>query len=699
MLNNYLPAIIHNLKILKYRFAVIFVFITCYGFINNLNAQQSGDIELSSINFEGNVEFSDAELKGIIRNKETPFWFWKLLDSFTPFGSSPAYFDSTAISVDLIALKSFYSVNGFFMADFSYSFKIDSSSRTASLTYFINEGKPFTYGRILLFGLDSLNEGLKRLINPYTSLAANERFNQAKIARQMSIVLGILHNNGYMLASFDSTLITIDSVRYKTDMNIYFTTGHKFKYNEIRVEKSGVGQNLVSNNLIKYVANIHVGETYNDNELSKSRLRLARTGLFNAINLKGVVNDTTGNMVPLLISGNIGPLNELAPEVFIDNEFNTSNVGIGLNYIRKNFFGDARKLTLSTRFKLNDIGQFRFSSRSAKDSTFQTQLDISLSLEQPFLFSRNVSGSLEGFLKNYNISTTQFDNYGGKILLGIDMPRHTFINLLNPYLRLDALIFDLDYNIIDIPLIVERSTTTAIIGSEIGSTTANNIFFPSAGYNLNFVLELATSNNTFTGSGQTIMDSLGVPETRQTDLGLYYKIDAILANYISLSRDNFTVLGIKFRLGYIQPFKGGLELISPNQTFFAGGANSVRGWRARQLVPENEIEFIGLTKPVENNIRGGTFILEGSFEFRRKFNPDFGYTIFLDYGNTWNGYTEFSISEVAAALGFGFRYYSPFAPFRFDLGWKLWDPQNDITLFQRPFWKAFEFHFGIGEAF
>ena len=142
-----------------------------------------------------------------------------------------------------------------------------------------------------------------------------------------------------------------------------------------------------------------------------------------------------------------------------------------------------------------------------------------------------------------------------------------------------------------------------------------------------------------------------------------------------------------------------MELIPPNQTCFAGGANSVRGWRARQLVPENEIEFIGLTKPVENNIRGGTFILEGSFEYRRKFNPDLGYALFLDYGNTWNGYTEFSFNEVAAAIGLGFRYYSPFAPFRIDFGWKLWDPQNDLTLFQRPFWKAFEFHFGIGEAF
>jgi len=117
------------------------------------------------------------------------------------------------------------------------------------------------------------------------------------------------------------------------------------------------------------------------------------------------------------------------------------------------------------------------------------------------------------------------------------------------------------------------------------------------------------------------------------------------------------------------------------------------------LVPETKVEFIGVTKPVEDNIRGGTFIVEGSFEYRRKFNPDFGFTIFTDYGNTWNGYKEFRFNDIAVAVGVGVRYYSPFAPFRIDFGWKLWDPQNQVTLFKRAFWHAFEFHFGIGEAF
>ncbi len=171
----------------------------------------------------------------------------------------------------------------------------------------------------------------------------------------MSTILSNLKNNGYMLATFDSTLITMDTLMNKTELDIYFTTGDKYFFDEVRVEKNGEGKDLVSDELIKYVASIEVGQMYNEEEIAKSRLRLARTGLFNSINLKGVIEDTVSNKVPLNIKGTIGSMNDLSPEVFIDNEFNTSNIGIGLSYSRKNFFGDARKLTFSTKFKVNDI--------------------------------------------------------------------------------------------------------------------------------------------------------------------------------------------------------------------------------------------------------------------------------------------------------------------------------------------------------
>jgi len=672
--------------------AILLVVIHLMSYTNSF-AQSGNLFELSSINFKGNSEFSDSELRKVIQSKESPFWLWKFLDSFTPFGSSPTFFDSTTINVDLVSLKSFYAVNGFFETEFSYSYRIDTSSKSAELDLIISEGPGFHYGNINVFGLELLTN-LHSQIIPHVDLPPTIRYTQSRLTSSMDKILSVLKNNGFMLATFDSTLIIIDTLINKVDLDIYFTSGDKYRYSEIKINKTGVGKELVSDELIRYVTNIEVGQIYDEGEIAKSRLRLARTGLFNTINLKGIADDSVASKSTLDITGDIGTLNDLSPEVFIDNQFNTSNIGVGLSYIRKNVFGDARKLTLSTRYKINDIQNFRFTSQGASDSTFQSQLEVSLLLEQPFFLSRNISASLEAYYITYNISSTDFQNEGGRLLLAIDMPPHTFINLLNPYLTLDILGYDLDFGE---GAIVRPRSTAAIIGSEIGSTTANDIFYPFEGYNLNQIVELALTRTKVTSD--TKVDPNFIDSTSVDDIGMYYKLQTRISKYLSASRDDNTVVGIKFKIGYIQTFIGGAELIPPNQTFFAGGANSVRGWQARQLVPEITIEFKGVTRTFEDNIRGGTFILEGSFEYRRKFHPSFGYTLFLDYGNTWNGYSGIQMDQIALAIGIGARYYSPFAPFRIDFGWKLWDPQNELSLFDRAFWKAFEFHFGIGEAF
>ncbi len=661
-------------------------------------AQYGKLYELNSINFEGNKEFDDSELKSIIQSEETPFWLWKFFDAFTPFGSSPVYFDSTSIAVDIVSITSYYAVNGYFNAEVSYKYEVDTVLKTVELTYDIDEGPVFSHGNVNFYGLEGL-KALEPRIAEFKIFNDFERFEQEKLTMKVTNIVSVLRTDGYMLASFDSTIVTIDTLRRKADLQIFFTPGKKFVYSEIRVEKSGVGGSLVSDDLIKYVANIYPGEVYNDEEIAKSRLRLARTGLFNSINVKGVLEDTVANRLPLTIVGNIGTLNDLSPEIFIDNEFNTSNIGVGLSYTRKNFFGEARKLTLSTKFKVNDIQNIKLFSSDARDSTFRTQVDISLLLEQPFFFSRRISASLEAYLKTYKISFTPVTNLGGKLRVAFDMPTHTFVNLLNPYLTFDILGYDISSSIDDIPFTRSPQSTTGILGGEVGSTTANDFFYPSAGYNYNQILEIALTKTATSYSGDYILDSLGVDEVVEDDIGVYYRIQTTLAKYFNISRDAFTVLALKLKLGYIQTIYGSAELIPPNQTFFAGGANSVRGWKARELVPKNKITFRGVTNPVEDNIRGGTFILEGAIEYRRKFAPEYGFAAFIDYGNTWNGFTEFQFKEIAVAVGLGLRYYSPFAPFRIDFGWKVWDPINEITIADRPFWKAIEIHFGIGEAF
>jgi outer membrane protein assembly factor BamA len=408
-------------------------------------AQEDGRYELSSISFTGNETFTDSDLKYVIQSEENPFWLWRYMYSTLPFlglGSPPNYFDSTVISVDVISLKSFYSVNGFFKAEINYSFTIDTAAKSAELTYIIKENTPHSYGEVKLLGLEKLNEEIRNDIGDFLKYNNWERYTQESVQKKNDGIVSYLKNHGFMLARYDSTVVKIDTANAKTDISTYFNTGRWYTYDDINIEKEGESSSQVSYDLIKYVSNINIGDTYKEEELSKSRVRLARTGLFSSINLIAEEIDSASSKARLIIKGTVGSLNELSPEVFADNEFNYFNVGVGASYIRKNFLGDARKFTIRARFRINDVTNIKFDP-DLFGQTFQTEIDLSAILEQPFLFSRSVAGRLEGFLKSYSISTVEYENYGANFTSAVDMPSYTFVNLFNPYLRFDRLSYSI----------------------------------------------------------------------------------------------------------------------------------------------------------------------------------------------------------------------------------------------------------------
>jgi len=664
---------------------------------DNLLAQQTELYELTSINFSGNESFNDTELKSVIQNEENPFWFWRFLYSTLSFiGSPPNYFDSTAIFVDLISLKSFYSVNGYFDAEINYSFVADTVDKSVELTYEIKENRMYTYGVVKLLGLERLSDEIKSEIGEYLEYPTWERFVQENVQTKNDEIITYLKNHGFMLAKYDSTVVSIDTINAKTNLTTFFNTGGWYSYNEIKIEKDGESNSDVSDNLIKYLTNINISDAYKEDELVRSRVRLARTGLFSSINLKGVLNDSLKNKVQLLITGTVAPLNELSPEVFADNEFNFFNVGVGLSFIRKNFLGDARKLTLRTRFRINDITNIRLGSGSFKE-TVQSEIDLSAILEQPFLFSRIIAGRLETFLKSYNISSVEYQNYGANFTSAVDMPRHTFINLLNPYIRFDRLNYTIPVTEFRGDTVsVSPKTFTSSLGTEVGSTNTDDLFYPTEGRIISLITEISSADvrwdlrNLQTNQSVTAVDSLG----------FYVKLQLTLSTYFAVSRDRNTVVGLKIKSGYIKMLSGDPSLVSPNQTFFAGGSNSVRGWTGRELIPAEPLFNLFPSSLIEElKIRGGNFLLEGSVEYRRRFEENMGAVFFIDYGNTWNAASELRIDQIAMAIGTGLRYYSPIAPFRLDFGFKFYDPRDMKFIFDKQFFDTLVLNFGIGEAF
>src|SRR5690606_2155959 len=101
---------------------------------------------------------------------------------------------------------------------------------------------------------------------------------------------------------------------------------------------------------------LSVGDYFNMEKLRRSQVRLYRTGLFSSVSVSAPDRDSvTSTRIPLIVDGNIGLMNELSPEIIANNQQNAFNLGLGISYIRKNFLGDARKLTIRSSFGIQDI--------------------------------------------------------------------------------------------------------------------------------------------------------------------------------------------------------------------------------------------------------------------------------------------------------------------------------------------------------
>lgn len=660
-----------------------------------IKAQNNSKFELVDIRFEGNKSFSASELSAQLESKKTPWWFWKFLRSFTPLGSEKKYFDSLNVSIDIRALTDFYLTNGFFLTKVSNLIEFDTVKNKAVLMYIIEEGNPSKFGKLNIFGIESLQDDERQsFLNRFSNISEGKYFRQKEIERSINEVLRFLTNNGYLFAQYDSAVVIKDTILFKADVNIYFNIGTKHFVDGLNILKSGIGAADISEDLIKDIVALKSGENFDQSRLERSEIRLLRTGLFNSISVNPVIKDTQNNLVPIEIVAKVGTLNEISPEVKVDNDFNSFNTGLGINLIRKNFLGNARKFSLSTSFRLIDVLKFDFrnlfKSSSNRDSTYQGVVDLELGMEQPYLFGKPILTATKAYYRSSKFKTDSEKLIGASQSFDFEMPEYTFITLLKPQISLELTEFELNLSSLDIS-IKARSLTPAI-SVELGSFKTNNLFFPLSGYNLYFSPEIFQSK---TDVRITLNDSSG--ELTQT--GWFWKLQASFSQFFSVSRDNNGAFGWKFKVGYIQSLSGNYDLIPPNRTFFSGGSNSVRGWRSRELLPKDEVEYFGIANRDDNTPRGGTFLVEGSFEFRRKFLEDFGFALFLDYGNVWNGYKKIAFNQFAAATGFGLRYYSPIAPFRIDFGIKLYNPDDKSYIFTKKFLSNLEFHFGIGEAF
>lgn len=170
---------------------------------------------------------------------------------------------------------------------------------------------------------------------------------------------------------------------------------------------------------------------------------------------------------------------------------------------------------------------------------------------------------------------------------------------------------------------------------------------------------------------------------------------------------------IVFHVGLGVAFPYGNSRILPfEKRYFAGGANSVRGWSVRRLGPG---KFAGSDRNIDFINQSGDIKLDINLEYRTKLFWKLNGAFFIDAGNIWTireyeeqpgGAFKFDsfYKEIAVAYGLGLRFDFDYFILRFDGGMKAVNPafesgKERYPIIHPDFGRDFAFHFAVGYPF
>jgi len=156
----------------------------------------------------------------------------------------------------------------------------------------------------------------------------------------------------------------------------------------------------------------------------------------------------------------------------------------------------------------------------------------------------------------------------------------------------------------------------------------------------------------------------------------FLKNFAQYSHYIRVARG--LVLASAARVGLARTF--GDEVLIPSERFYAGGANTVRGYREDALGAQS----------VLGGAEGGSALVVVNGELRFPVYRWLKGVGFVDLGNVYPKVSDISFTDFQIGIGAGARIDTPLGLIRFDLG----VPANP-----RSFDPRWRFHFGLGHAF
>jgi outer membrane protein assembly factor BamA len=668
--------------------------------------------EITSIAFQGNSTLTVNELLSQMATRVTPGFLNKFLHNTISekLGRKDEFLNLLTLGGDVRRLRSHYENRGFFTAGVDTSLAYHPDGGNVDITIRITEGYRSLVDTLEYNGIVNAPGTIWTEILSSPKIATGDPYNAQLLEEEVVRVLKILANTGYPNARYlrDSSQATRFASTGNCSVRLRFDLGSMYFFGPITIRqeldslRSPVPRNDITDEILLQQLTYTPGKRYSIEDSNSSASNLNRLGVFDlrVMDMKVPRRADTSVSVPTSILIRPKDKHELGPEVIVSDENGALNLGAGLGYTQRNFFGGARLFTTRLRFRTQTLGEIP--DYFGLNTNAVSNLDLTAELVQPYVFSNRIKGSwsfsyildkekpyLQNIIRNKFGFTNKFTETTNGFL---DWTLETVSSRKNVNFNP----FSTDPLVQQEIRLLQAEQFNSILSFTIQRDVTNDLFSPSEG---------SITSAEFDEAGLFPLLIQGAFPNRP--ISQFYRVILIGRWYTEAAPHRFSILAFKLKGGLEDKYGGARSDtnvgIPQTHRFYAGGGNSIRGWNSRDLIAGGSPALLGGNLSLEGSVELRTNVLQS---LRDGILDKIWLVQFIDVGNVWGEIRDLRLSTVAIAAGIGIRYDTFFGPFRADWGFRVYNPAEaggrqwitERKLFGQTFKEAI-FHFGIGNAF
>ncbi len=596
------------------RFIFIFLFLSTLVFSQE-------NYRVTKVVFQGNESISSRTL--VSKMSLQPKSGLKRLDN-----EKGVSFSEELLENDVKEITHFYQQHGFIHVQVSGKpVGINERRQKLKILISIEEGRRIRVSDIAInctdttraARIDSITLRLSKL-----KLHQDANFIESVFRQDLAALKKELVNNGFAFATVDYNL-AVDAEQYTVAIQFKITPGPLCRFGDVSMS----GTEHISHPLISRQLAFEKGDIFSQRKIEKSQEQIYALNVFRIVSLTAQREKVSDAVIPIGIAIREAPRFTHKYGVGWGREEEFRGM-IDFEWLR--FLGGARRINL-------------FIKHSALEP-----YHVNVRFTQPAFLQPNTSLGINPFLRRQHEPGYKIGRYGSHVYL-----QHQIKSGLTTGATYTFETVTLDTTsvaAIDAPDGLTDLYNKSSLTFSLAQNSTDDIFSPTQGFNTGLSFK-------WSGVG---------PSTYH-----YLKGVADVRFYTAMSR---MVVASRMKIGHIFSQDVG-GFIPVEDRFFAGGANSVRGWSRHELGPKDR-----RGKPL-----GGGSLLEGSIELRIPLIGSLGSAVFWDFGRVTDDYVEL-VQKPLHSIGVGLRFRTPIGPIRFDIAAPTSKPDEQIR-----------WHLSIGEAF